>query len=114
MEANRITRYAWWAVGALTCLIALAAMWRLWDAGKAQAQTEPMKEEVTKAEKACPRCKGIKIQFTGTLAKDNNHGWREIHPVRKEQWTDRTGSTHKCAEKSEFCRMADGIRLGLP
>jgi len=44
-----------------------------------------------------PRCKGINIHFTGTLATDNNHGWREVHPVRKELWTDRAGTTHTCS-----------------
>lgn len=45
-----------------------------------------------------PACKGknIQIQFTGALGKDNNHGWDEVHPVRKEEWTDGTGS-HTCS-----------------
>jgi hypothetical protein len=43
-------------------------------------------------------CKGknIQIQFTGALAKDNNHGWKEVHPIRREIWTDSTG-THNCS-----------------
>ena len=43
-------------------------------------------------------CKGknINIQFTGARTGDNNHGWKEVHPVRKEQWTDSTG-THICS-----------------
>jgi len=45
-----------------------------------------------------PSCKdkNIQVQFTGTHAKDNNHGWKENHPVRKEKWTDSTGS-HTCS-----------------
>lgn len=43
-------------------------------------------------------CKGknIQISFTGTKAKDNNHGWKEVHPARKEQWTDSNGR-HTCS-----------------
>jgi hypothetical protein len=39
-------------------------------------------------------CKGknIQLSFTGSRAFDNNHGWKEIHPVRKEAWTDTSGS----------------------
>ena len=38
------------------------------------------------------RGKNIQISFTGSRVIDNNHGWKEIHPVRKEAWTDSTGS----------------------
>jgi hypothetical protein len=39
-------------------------------------------------------CKGknIQISYTGARVKDNNHGWKEIHPTRKEKWTDGSGS----------------------
>jgi hypothetical protein len=45
-----------------------------------------------------PPCNGkdIRIKFTGPLVKDNNHGWKEVHPVRKQKWTDSTGP-HTCA-----------------
>jgi hypothetical protein len=38
-------------------------------------------------------CRGsnIHIAYTGARAIDNNHGWMEIHPVRKEVWTDSSG-----------------------
>ena len=41
-----------------------------------------------------PPCKGTNIQiaYTGARVFDNNHGWKEIHPVRKEVWTDASGS----------------------
>jgi hypothetical protein len=45
------------------------------------------------------RCKdqGItSISFTGARAFDNNHGWKEVHPVRKESWTDKTGTHTYC------------------
>jgi hypothetical protein len=40
--------------------------------------------------------KDIRISFTGTRVKDNNHGWKEVHPVRKEVWTEGT-RTRTCA-----------------
>jgi hypothetical protein len=44
-----------------------------------------------------PSCKDMNIQisFTGALVKDNNHGWKEVHPIRKETWNDSTGP-HTC------------------
>src|SRR5919199_599140 len=39
--------------------------------------------------------KNIRVSFTGARVFDNNHGWKEIHPVRKEVWTDSSGSS-KC------------------
>ncbi len=29
--------------------------------------------------------KGIKATFTGVLARDSNHAWKEIHPVKKQR-----------------------------
>src|SRR5215212_630720 len=42
-------------------------------------------------------CRGsnIHIAFTGARVLDNNHGWMEVHPVRKEVWPDSDGSS-KC------------------
>jgi hypothetical protein len=39
-------------------------------------------------------CKGknIRVAYTGARVFDNNHGWKEIHPVRKEAWTGSSGS----------------------
>jgi hypothetical protein len=52
-----------------------------------------------------PSCKGREIytEFTGTLAKDNNHGWKEAHPVRKEYWTGGNGGSgpHTCSAYSQ-------------
>lgn len=48
-----------------------------------------------------PSCKdkNIPVSFTGAHTKDNNHGWKENHPVRKEQWTGGNGGTgtHICS-----------------
>jgi hypothetical protein len=43
-------------------------------------------------------CRGKKIQisFTGARVFDNNHSWKEIHPVRKEQWKDSSSGTTRC------------------
>jgi hypothetical protein len=41
--------------------------------------------------------KNVNISFTGAHVMDTNHGWKEVHPVRKEKWTDSTGS-HTCSE----------------
>jgi hypothetical protein len=42
-------------------------------------------------------CKGsnLHIAYTGSRVMDNNHGWMEIHPVRKEVWAD-SSSSSKC------------------
>jgi hypothetical protein len=37
-------------------------------------------------------CKGkhIQITFTGPRVMDNNHGWKEIHPIRRESYDGQT------------------------
>lgn len=47
-----MTRYAWMAVGAATCLLAIVAAVRLWDVGAARGQTET--PEPARADKASP------------------------------------------------------------
>jgi hypothetical protein len=39
-------------------------------------------------------CKGknMRVAYTGARVFDNNHGWKEIHPVRKEAWTGSSSS----------------------
>jgi hypothetical protein len=45
----------------------------------------------TTEDKPC-KDKNIRVSFTGPRVFDNNHGWKEIHPVRKEAWTEGIGS----------------------
>jgi hypothetical protein len=35
--------------------------------------------------------------FTGVLVFDNTWGYKEIHPVRRETWTDKNGGSHTCS-----------------
>ncbi len=49
-----------------------------------------------------PSCSGsnIHIAYPGARVLDNNHGWKEIHPVRKEVWPD-SSSSSKCYSVNE-------------
>jgi hypothetical protein len=41
---------------------------------------------------------GIYVEdFTGVLVFDNTWGYKEIHPVRRQTWTDEDGSKHTCS-----------------
>ena len=41
-------------------------------------------------------CRGsnMHVAYTGARVLDNNHGWMEIHPVRKEVWPNSDGSSN--------------------
>jgi hypothetical protein len=45
--------------------------------------------------------RGMKATITGVLGRDNNHGWKESHPVRKIEWTDAEGINHVCSVATE-------------